>query len=420
MPIASDEPARANSAIMVSQTGFPSALRGRMAKVARIVVVLALGWALGGATAAPTPVIVLPLTGAIGPASEDFVERGLIRAEKDGAQLVVLQIDTPGGLDTSMREIVKSILASRVPVAAFVAPSGARAASAGTYILYASHVAAMAPGTNLGAATPVAIGAPSPMPAAPATPGKEPDAGKPEKASPGDDGGTMARKQTHDAAAYLRGLAQLRGRNVEWAERAVRESVSLSADEALAQHVVDLNARDIPELLAKLDGRRVMTAGGERELATAGAEAIVVAPDWKSRFLSVIANPSVALILMMIGIYGLFFEFSNPGFVLPGVVGAICAAARAFRAAPAAGELRRTRTDPAGPRLHDRRGVPAQLRRPRHRRHRRLRDRCGIADRYRRRGLRHPHWSDRRVGRRDRGVRLFRIGGRARRRAGVR
>jgi membrane-bound serine protease (ClpP class) len=248
------------------------------------------------------------------------VTRGLARADRDGAQLVVLQVDTPGGLDTSMREIIKAILASRIPVAVFVAPSGARAASAGTYILYAAHIAAMAPGTNLGAATPIQIGMPSPASPSPAPTGDK------EKSKTAEDGhqDTLTKKQTNDAAAYIRGLAQLRGRNAEWGEKAVREAVSLSADEALAQHVVDLTARDVPELIAKLDGRKVTTAGGERVLATAGAVAVTLDPDWKSRFLAVITDPSVALILMMLGVYGLFFEFSNPGFVLPGVIGAIC------------------------------------------------------------------------------------------------
>jgi membrane-bound serine protease (ClpP class) len=293
-----------------------------MPKFLRLVVLAAVGAAFA-ATSDPPIVLVMPLAGVIGPASADFIERGLVRAAAENAQLVVLEIDTPGGLDTSMRDIIKAILASPVPVATFVAPSGARAASAGTYILYASHVAAMAPGTNLGAATPIAIGMPGSTPPSPSKPAKEPAADKSES-PPGDDAAALARKQVHDAAAYIRGLAQLRGRNAEWGERAVREAVSLSADEALAQHVIDLEARDVPDLLAKLDGRKVTTAAAaDVVLATRGAEVVTFAPDWRNQLLSVITNPSVALILMMIGIYGLFFEFSNPGFVLPGVVGAI-------------------------------------------------------------------------------------------------
>ncbi|HVN35176.1 MAG TPA: nodulation protein NfeD [Casimicrobiaceae bacterium] len=279
--------------------------------------------------AAPPAVIVMPLSGAIGPSSADFVERGLARASSEHAQLVILQMDTPGGLDRSMRDIIKAILASPVPVATFVAPSGARAASAGTYILYASHVAAMAPGTNLGAATPVQIGMPGiGAPEAPRKSDEETAKAKDvkgkasEEAAPPSD--PMQRKQVHDAAAYIRGLAQLRHRNVEWGERAVREASSLSADEALAQNVIDVVARDVPELLAKLDGRKLVTADGEHALQTAGAVTTTIEADWKSRFLAVITDPGVALILMMIGIYGLFFEFANPGFVLPGVAGGIC------------------------------------------------------------------------------------------------
>jgi len=297
-----------------------------MTKLLLAIVAAILGCASGRADAAPAPVLVVPLAGAIGPASADFVGRSLSRAADENAQLLVLEIDTPGGLDRSMRQIIQDILASPVPVAAFVAPSGARAASAGTYILYASHVAAMAPGTNLGAATPVSIGMPSSPSPAPATPASKPsDAGKDKTdGNHAGDEGTMTKKAVHDAAAYIRSLAQLRGRNVEWAERAVRESVSLSADEALAQHVIDLTARDVPELLTKLNGRKIVTAGGERILATSGAATTMVAPDWRTRFLAIITDPSVALMLLMAGIYGLFFEFWNPGLALPGVLGAIC------------------------------------------------------------------------------------------------
>jgi membrane-bound serine protease (ClpP class) len=265
--------------------------------------------------AGPGRVVLMDLDGAIGPASVDYVRRGLKQAAAENARLAVIQIDTPGGLDASMRSIIKHILASPVPVATFVAPNGARAASAGTYILYASHVAAMAPATNLGAATPVSIGMPTP--AAPA--GKPDAAGK----SPEHAGDAMTAKRLADASAYIRSLAQLRGRNADWGEVAVRESVSLSAQEALQKNVITLIAQDVNDLLKQVNGREVRTSEGNVRLATKNAEVLVVEADWRSRLLSVITEPSLALILLMVGIYGLLFEFSNPGFVLPGVVGAI-------------------------------------------------------------------------------------------------
>ena len=272
--------------------------------------------AVPAADAAPAPVVLMRADGAIGAATADHLHRALAQAAQRHAQLAVLQLDTPGGLDTAMRGIIKDILASPVPVAVFVAPNGARAASAGTYLLYASHLAAMAPATNLGAATPVAIG----MPGLP-SPDESPAASAAASGASATD--TLAAKRRSDAAAYLRGLAQLRGRNADWAERAVRESASLAAPEALKLGVIDLVAQDVPDLLRQLDGREIRLADRGVRLATQGAPLITIEADWRSRLLAVIADPNLALILMMIGIYGLLFEFANPGFVLPGVVGAI-------------------------------------------------------------------------------------------------
>ncbi|MEJ2769409.1 NfeD family protein [Mycetohabitans sp. B46] len=314
---------------------------------------LCFGWILAalatGAVSAPAPVVLIPVSDAIGPASADFIERGLARAASMHAQLAVIELDTPGGLDPSMRQIIKAMLASPVPVATFVAPAGARAASAGTYILYASHIAAMAPGTNLGAATPIQLGiggeSPPPSPdggtatdtiqnraaetassaetaeTAATAPTSSPT--PPSIGVPGDPRSIETRKQIQDAAAYLRSLAQLHGRNGEWAEHAVRDAVSLPASDALSRHVIDVVASDLDALLAQLDGRQVATAHGVRTLQTAHAPVVRIEPDWRTRLLAVITNPNVALILMLIGMYGLFFEFANPGFVLPGVTGAI-------------------------------------------------------------------------------------------------
>jgi len=263
-----------------------------------------------------TTVVVAEIHGAISPASADYFLRALDQARATQAALLVLKLDTPGGLDSSMRKIIQGILASPVPVATYVAPSGARAASAGTYILYASHLAVMAPGTNLGAATPVSIGigGESDQPAAKEKPGAAKDQ------TPA--GSAMEKKAMQDAAAYIRSLAQLRGRNATWGEKAVRQAASLSAAEALKQNVIDFIADDVADLLKRADGRRVKLPAGEQRLALAGATTVTVSPNWQEQLLAMIADPNVALILMMLGIYGLLFEFYAPHGI-SGIVGGI-------------------------------------------------------------------------------------------------
>ncbi|MFO1071833.1 MAG: nodulation protein NfeD [Geminicoccaceae bacterium] len=256
---------------------------------------------LPAATAAGKAVLI-ELNGVVGPAAADYIVGALAQADPATTELVILRLDTPGGLDGAMRAIVRAILASPVPVVTYVAPSGARAASAGTYISYAATVAAMAPGTNLGAATPIHLG-------------------ERNDKTPRED--VETRKMVNDAVAYLRSLAELRGRNADWAEEAVRGSVSLPASEALRRHVIELVATDERDLLAQLDGRVVPVAGGSRRLATQGLELVTQAPGWRTRLLTTVTNPNIAYLLLMLGTWGLILEFAHPGTVLPGTVGAI-------------------------------------------------------------------------------------------------
>ena len=302
-------------------------------------MLLALGMALlVSAEQDERTAIILNVSDAISPATNDYIHRGLEKAHNRNAALVILRMDTPGGLDTSMRDIIRDIIASPVPVIVYVAPSGARAASAGTYILYASHIAAMAPGTNLGAATPVQFGGIPDLkpPAMPELEEEKSDkdtskdeeedsaeADESEAASPiATD--AMTKKIMNDSIAYIRSLAEMRGRNVEWAEQAVREAASLSSEQALLQGVIDIVATDVDDLLEKANGREVNVNGQSQTLDTSNLIVEQIEPDWRNKLLSVITDPNIAYILILLGIYGLFFEFMNPGFVLPGVIGAIC------------------------------------------------------------------------------------------------
>lgn len=274
-------------------------------------------WSVAAQKADPT-VVAIDIKGAIGVATSEYIALAIAKAETNGARLIVVKLDTPGGLVSSTREIIKAILASRVPVAVYVSPSGAHAASAGTYIAYAAHIVAMAPGTNIGAATPIQMSMPG-LPGSP-EPKRQPN-DKPSADQPA--GAAIERKILNDAVAFLRSLAQLRGRNAEWAERAVRDAATLTAADALKERVVDIVARDVADLLVQIDGRTVSTASGDQRIDTKDASIVSVDPTLRIKFLNAIADPNLAFILLLIGVYGILFEMYSPGFVGPGAVGGI-------------------------------------------------------------------------------------------------
>jgi len=263
-----------------------------------IIVVFTMPLFIHNVQAEQNSAMVIELEGTINPGTAQFVIKGLKRAEASKYMLVIIRLDTPGGLASSMRSIVKAILNSSVPVVVYVAPRGARAASAGVMITVAAHIAAMAPQTNIGAAHPVSAD------------GKEINK-------------TMSEKVVNDMVAYVRSIAKDRGRNQDWVEKAIRESVSITADVAVKEKVVDLVARDIDDLLALLDGREIALNKGKVTLETKGLKLVYVTPGWRDRVLNTISNPNIAYILMMIGMAGLYFELSHPGAILPGVIGAI-------------------------------------------------------------------------------------------------
>src|SRR5690242_9210590 len=312
-------------------TSLRAPMTGAFALLVALGVVVSMGAARMPASAGkPTNAALgLEIQGAIGPATAQYVQQGLGTARQRGSPFVILQIDTPGGLASSMREIISAILASSVPVVAYVAPPGARAASAGTYILHACHFAAMAPATNLGAATPVSIGGSEPAPPeqSPEKPGKPGKSGKSGKTAPvSEPAPPMSaedRKVLNDSIAYIRGLAQLRGRNAEWAEEAVRGAASLPASQALQRNVVDIVAPDLASLLTQLNGRETHLGDHTVRLDTQGVRVEWMKPDWRTRVLAIITNPEIAYGLLLIGIWGLIFEGYHPGGVLPGVVGVI-------------------------------------------------------------------------------------------------
>jgi membrane-bound serine protease (ClpP class) len=275
-----------------------------------------------GYAASERYVYVLEINGVISPATADYFDRGFDKANQTNTEFILLKIDTPGGLDLSMRSIIKKILSSPIPVVTYVSPSGARAASAGTYILYASHVAAMSPGTNLGAATPVQLIPSTPSSPKDTTPLNDKDK-TPEQLPSVKADDPMSKKIINDAVAYIKSFAELRGRNAQWAEQAVREGASLPSEEALKKNVIDIVATNQSDLFKQLNNRKVGILGEEKVLKTSSVTTREILPDWRNKILAVITNPNIAYILMLVGIYGLIFEFSNPGAIVPGTIGSI-------------------------------------------------------------------------------------------------
>lgn len=292
--------------------------------------IVCFGQAGGNGSSSKPKVILLEIDGAIGPAVADYVSKGFATARNEKASLIVLQMDTPGGLDNAMRDIIKMVLGSEIPVVSYVAPSGSRAASAGTYILYGSHLAAMAPATNLGAATPIKIGG---LPGMPEPAGEEKGGKQKENKGEKEESGkekdkpvikdALQKKMINDAAAYIKSLAARNGRNEQWAEQAVREAVSLTAEEALEKNVINIIAVDIDDLLRQVDGKTVRLEDRETTIRAASGVVQTFEPDWRNKLLMTLTDPNIAYIFMLLGMYGLIFELANPGYVLPGVIGGI-------------------------------------------------------------------------------------------------